>query len=278
MDNELRQLQLTQLEILKVIDAICKKNNIKYSLYAGTLLGAVRHQGFIPWDDDLDICMSRKNYNKFIKVWNKENPVGYLLQDKNNSPNYTQSFLKIRKKHTTFLQDGEPATQYHIGIFVDVFPIDRMPKKGIDRLLFQIECILYQLYTKGYTPTIGSKVEKIISKLFLSVVPKSKYKIITAYLYKKIIRHNRNNKNHCVAIETLSTIITPLPVTLMNTYENIKFEDGDFMCFKQWDEYLTLKFGDYMKLPPEDERKPLHKPKIVDFENDYFEHIQKYVK
>ena len=68
MEQQLRRLQLTQLEILKVIDKICREHDIPYSLYAGTLLGAVRHQGFIPWDDDLDICMSRANYNRFLKV------------------------------------------------------------------------------------------------------------------------------------------------------------------------------------------------------------------
>ena len=104
MDNTLRQLQLTQLSILKVIDKLCRKWEIRYSLYAGTLLGAVRHSGFIPWDDDLDICMAREEYDRFLAAWEKEPPEGYLLQNKKNTPAFTQSFTKIRKDHTAFLQ------------------------------------------------------------------------------------------------------------------------------------------------------------------------------
>ena len=99
MDNKLRKLQLIQTEMLEVVDVFCKKHNIPYSLYAGTLLGAVRHQGFIPWDDDLDICMSRENYNRFIELWTKEKPKGYILQNKETDPEFTQSFTKIRKEN-----------------------------------------------------------------------------------------------------------------------------------------------------------------------------------
>ena len=102
MEQQLRRLQLTQLEILKVIDKICREHDIPYSLYAGTLLGAVRHQGFIPWDDDLDVCMSRANYNRFLEVWEQVQPEGYLLQNKENAPEFPQSFSKIRKLDTTF--------------------------------------------------------------------------------------------------------------------------------------------------------------------------------
>ena len=93
-----------QLDILNLIDQVCSKNDLQYSLYAGTLLGAVRHKGFIPWDDDLDICMPREDYEKFLKIWKDEDHPGYILQNKRNTPLFTQSFTKIRKDHTTFLQ------------------------------------------------------------------------------------------------------------------------------------------------------------------------------
>lgn len=273
MQDKLRKLQLTQLEILKVIDELCKKHKISYSLYAGTLLGAVRHKGFIPWDDDIDICMSRKNYNRFIQVWNAERPEGYLLQNKDNTPNFSQSFSKIRKDHTTFWQKGESCDKYHIGIFVDIFPIDKMPNGKINRILFQLQCILYQLYTREHAPINGSRIEKNISNILLKAVPRSKHTYVRKLLEKKILRHNRCYTNDTIAIEILSTIKTPLPSNLLNNYTYLQFEDREFMCFAQWDTYLKLKFGDYMQLPPEKDRGWKHKPLCLDFERNYDEII-----
>ena len=145
MDDKLRRLQLTQLEILEYVDSFCKDNNIKYSLYAGTLLGAVRHQGFIPWDDDLDICMPRNEYDKFIRLWNDNEHEKYFLQNKENTPTFTQSFTKIRKKNTNFLQEDDLGMDYHTGIFIDVFPVDRIPNGKIAKKIFQLRCMVYLL-------------------------------------------------------------------------------------------------------------------------------------
>ena len=158
MDDILRRIKKIQLEILIQIDRICKKHKIHYSLYAGTMLGAVRHKGFIPWDDDLDICMLRNDYNKFLKVWKKENTNGYILQNKDIEPNFTQSFSKIRKDHTTFIQAEWEQGKYHTGIFVDIFPIDRIPKKKIQRGLFYWRCLKYQLYMRESVPDRKSVV------------------------------------------------------------------------------------------------------------------------
>src|SRR5690606_8901345 len=101
MDQDiLRRLQLTQLEIMRFVDTICKEHNIKYTLYAGTALGAVRHGGFIPWDDDLDIAMERKEYEKFISIWNKIKPNGYHLQNSMVDDKSTINFVKVRKDNT----------------------------------------------------------------------------------------------------------------------------------------------------------------------------------
>lgn len=273
MDETLRKLQLTQLEILKVVDHICRKNNIRYSLYAGTLLGAVRHKGFIPWDDDLDICMPRKDYIRFIKVWNKEKPDGYLLQNKENCPKFTQSFTKIRKEHTTFLQAVDPVDQYHVGIFIDVFPVDRIPKGKLNRVIFQVRCILYQLYVKEYIPPKGNIFEKMIARCVLNLVPKSLHARIRKRLFKQIIRYNKNKENPTILIESLKSILTPLPSSLGDEYIELPFEDSKFQCFKQWDGFLKAWYGDYMQLPHENERIGIHDAQIIDFDHDYTEHM-----
>lgn len=270
----LRRIQLTQLEILKYIDAFCRKNKIRYSLYGGTLLGAVRHQGFIPWDDDLDICMPREDYEQFIVLWENDKCNKFILQNKDNTPGFNQSFTKIRKKHTMFLQDVDQPKLYHTGIFVDVFPVDRMPAEGVGRYLFQLECIVYQICTKEYVLKSSNKLVENLSKVFLLATSER----TRFYLRNKLIARIKNNNNHnnysIVAIENMKAIRTPFPPDLMDEYIEIEFEDDVFMCIKQYDLWLNKIYGDYMKLPPEEERVGLHNLIAVDFEHDYDECIK----
>lgn len=271
MNNELKKLQLTELEILKVIDDFCNKHNIEYSLYAGTMLGAVRHHGFIPWDDDLDICMSRENYDRFIAEWNCSAPKGYILQNKDNTPAFSQSFSKIRKENTTFFQELDTPGQYHMGIFVDVFPIDRMPNGVIKKQLFYFRCMKYQLLTREFIPPKGNLFIRIVSKMILWITPKKSRQRKRNNLLDKITQYNNESCNNMVAIETVSTFRTPLPMDLLDTFISIDFEDGIFKCSKKYEEYLRIKYSDYMQLPPVDERTWTHHPIIIDFEHNYEE-------
>ena len=274
MENKLRQLQLTQLEILKLVDSLCQKHCIPYSLYAGSLLGAVRHQGFIPWDDDLDICMSRYNYNRFLAVWEQEAPEGYILQNKENSPQFTQSFTKIRKENTTFLQDMSEAGKYHTGIFLDVFPIDRAPENKLQFLLFRWNCLNYQLLTREFIPPKGSLAEKIIAGLILFVTPASIRAKKRCKLLEKITQFSNVENLPVIAIETSASLRTLYPANMLSEYVQLPFESGHFSCFMHWDDNLKRKFGDYMQLPPEEERAWKHHPVVIDFEHDYEELIQ----
>lgn len=265
INSELRSLQLVQLEMLKIVHDICVKNNIRYSLYAGTLLGAVRHKGFIPWDDDLDICMSRDDYNRFIALWPSEKPEGYILQNKENSPGFTQSFTKIRKDHTTFLQSNEERGKYHVGIFIDIFPIDRIPDGKLNRIFFLWNCLRYQLYMRGFVPPKGNLVEKIVATILLKCVSEGKRYKECNLLLNRITRFNKNSNFSTVAIETFQSMRQPLPSSLMEQFVYLPFESGEYMCSKEWDAFLQKKYDDYMVLPPENERVWKHHPLIVDF-------------
>ena len=265
MDNKLRKLQLTQTEMLDVVDAFCKEHNIPYSLYAGTLLGAVRHKGFIPWDDDLDICMSRNNYNKFIELWTQSKPDGFILQNKETDSEFTQSFTKIRKENTSFLQYEWERGKYHTGIFIDIFPIDRIPENKIKKRFFYWHTMQYQLLTREFIPPKSNIIVKTVSKILLWVTPKDKRSFKRKKLLEKIVQYNSNIKLGTVAIETMASMKKIYSKNMLDEYVFLTFEGRDFMCFKEWEHYLTNKFGDYMQLPPEEERSWRHHPIILDF-------------
>lgn len=262
---------MTQLEILKVFDRFCRNHGLKYSLYAGSLIGVIRHKAFIPWDDDLDVCMARDEYDRFIMLWSQQSPEGYILQNKENTPQFWQSFTKIRKKHSTYLQEEREAGKYHTGIFLDVFPLDRIPNGRFKRILYKWNCMKYQLLTREFIPPKGSAFIRLGAASILACTPKRRRERARKNALKRITQYNNQFDLEIVAIETMASLRKPFAADMLDTYVDLPFEDGKFMCFEGWDDHLTRKFGDYMQLPPEEERAWKHHPIIIDFEHDYEE-------
>ncbi|MCM0726941.1 LicD family protein [Parabacteroides sp. Y3-G-102] len=126
-ETTLRQAQLVMLRMFKIIDHICRQHNLKYWMCSGTLLGAIRHQGFIPWDDDLDICIIREDYEKFLTIAQTELPKDLFLQTRETDPFYDYLALpcKIRDKNSLIISNGIENKQYNMGLFIDIFPADR---------------------------------------------------------------------------------------------------------------------------------------------------------
>ena len=129
-DADLRRIQLVQLDLLKEVDRICKKCGIRYNIIAGTLLGAVRHGGFIPWDDDADVAMLRREYDRFVLACQKElNTDKYYFQDHHVTPGYRWGYGKLRRKDSLFLREHQEHMPYEQGIFIDIFPLDCVPNE-----------------------------------------------------------------------------------------------------------------------------------------------------
>lgn len=273
-DRLQQQIWATEQGILDVIHQVCTEYGLRYSLAYGTLIGAVRHKGFIPWDDDIDLMMPREDYEKLLAIWNQSAPKDYILQNTRTDPDFTQNFTKIRKDHTTFLQDeAERTKHYHKGIFVDIFPGDRVPSGKIERKIQYIACAINLLYSRGHTSGSGGLVG-ITEKLLLNNASKEKHITRRECAEKKIRCWNGNATLQYVFPSTIECSRKFYPATLFEKMKTIEFNGKQYMCVADPDTILRIEYGDYMQLPPEEERVWTHRPVLIDFEHNYEELTQ----
>lgn len=269
MEQQLILIQKTELEILDIVDDFCSKHDISYSLTYGTLIGAVRHQGFIPWDDDIDLMMMRDQYDKFIRLWQENPPDGFFLQTDETDPPYGNNFLKIRKRGTTFIQsEQEKTVSYHTGIFIDIFPVDRVAPVGRKRKMQYIACQINMLMTRNHVS--GKKGLSGIFEKCLLGLPKSWKKAIKRISYQYKTKWNSLLYNQLPLFwnGTMYGAHTYFIHDLFDEMTKLTFEGKKYSAFSKYDRFLTDYFGDYMTLPPENKRKT-HHPVVVDFSQEY---------
>ena len=266
-DCKLKQLQDIELDILTIFDKFCQAHSICYSLFAGTALGAVRHKGFIPWDDDVDVFMDLKNYDRFISLW-RENPVeGYYLQaadDKQSHINHT----KIRKDGTILASQNEMKTKGHHGIWIDIFPFYKVPVDENKRKQFNRIAYIRILFTRNHIPEKASvliKTAAIISR----ITPKCLKEMIRTGAEKSLRQFDDLNAEF--EYEDISAAIWMnkyYPSTMFDKYTSISFNSHDFQIVADYKKMLEIKYGDYMQLPPLEERVCKHNPEVIEFSDD----------
>lgn len=258
--NDLKHLQKVILEIVKDIDSLCVENNIEYYLIAGTAIGAVRHKGFIPWDDDFDIIMDYQNYSKFLRIAKEklDSTKYYVEEGYVDSPN---PFSKIRLLGTTFQESNEDANSEKCnGIFIDIFNMENAPKGKIARLWQYVCCKLLLticLRERGFVT--NSPIKKL--SLFLSTPLKNK--TIKNYFRKQV------EKYRGIETEYLGSFSGNL------RYKNIFFKRSDFsnpirVPFEDlmlplpsgYNNILTQIYGDYMTPPPKEKQICSHHLKV----------------
>lgn len=270
IDEQINQIWSVELEILDVIHRICTEHGLRYSLAYGTLIGAMRHGGFIPWDDDIDLVMPREDYEKLLAVWHDAAPEGYLLQNTRTDPDFTQNFTKIRKDHTTFLQDDtEREKKYHKGIFVDIFPGDRVAPGKISNLLQHIACAVNLLYTRGYTSGSSGLIGGI--ERFLLALPKSVHPALRDASENFIRRWNGREELLWFFPSTIGSAKNYYTPKLFENIGTVDFCGGAYACVADPDGFLRVDYGDYMQLPPEEARTWTHHPIVIDFSSNYEE-------
>lgn len=262
---ELRDIQLVGLDILKDIHLFCLSNGIRYTLYGGTMLGAIRHLGFIPWDDDVDIAMPRADYDRFIEEYRSENGFQLFCPEKSTS---WLTYARVCDVERTFVKnDWLPWSPYKTGVWVDVFPLDGAPDT-LDETSVKLSRLipLWKLLSR-FRMIRGS-----------SLFRKQNFHQYSNYMYAKLVYQLKKPDSEKIRNQYIA-ICKEIPFGATEHYINcsflgygireyqsisdfrsiitVPFEDASFHCIEGYHEHMTKKYGNYM-IPPEGKERTLH--------------------
>ncbi|MCZ0862470.1 LicD family protein [Methanocorpusculum vombati] len=256
MNNQLRKLQLVQLIILLEVNRICEKHSIRYILTGGTLLGAVRHQGFIPWDDDIDIAMPREEYEKFLSACSTELTHPFYLLNSQTERNYVYPFLKICLDDTIALEGYLARIPMHKGVWIDIFPYDNFPDGKIQAsvYLFLRKYFLSAMSVlRNYFPTTSPfrKLYRYCATLPVRYLSDNRLVLIRERVYSHY--NTQQTKKKIAAAFSAKTDI--MDADIFDAVMSLPFEGFFFPVPVKYHNVLTNVYGDYLTLPPEDKRQ-----------------------
>lgn len=258
-DEQLYNLHNVEKEILTEVITLCEENNLAYFVDWGTLLGTVRHQGFIPWDDDVDISMPRNDYNTFLEIATKKLRPGYVLQHFSTDPLTPQYCAKVRKDGTKFVEEYAINLPIHQGVFIDIYPIDNLPNDTkISRKYQRKATILKQLFIAKVVRQ-PSYHKKAIKKILLSCVRKVIAFIIVGiprqYIFRQLDRHlQQYNSIQCEKVSCIGTSRGEHFREDIYPLETSRFEDLIVRVPHNQKQILEDEYGDFLILPPKEER------------------------
>ena len=266
--EQLQRVQELEMENLQVLKDVCEKMGIRFFAYGGTLIGAVRHKGFVPWDDDLDVAMFRADYDRFGAEAHKYLPETHVLQTPHNDPKSPYTYFKLRMKGTKYVEYGYHKLNTEQGVYVDIYPIDDLPD---DNELYYKQFKQYQLMSKLYdwrqcpylsnqSRSIKAIAKKLIKRCVWAMLQLVPQKYLVRKLDQTATAYNGTQSRR------KGNLSYPKPVNVF--YDVLPLETGEFngqhiYLPGGWDQHLTSRYGDYMQLPPEEARLG-HRPYILD--------------
>lgn len=260
----LKELQQFSLEILKDVAGFCERNGIKYSLGYGTLLGAVRHKGFIPWDDDVDIMMPREDYERFRTIYKSDR---YSFIDSRNTSDCYIAFGRVCDMDRTLASSCIPWVKRDVGVWIDIFPVDRVPddKGTFDRIYDSLMLLMKFNVGIRRVHAVSSSKFSIRKRLKIWMLKRTHPRLI-----------KRDPADIVKDMNTIISLVSPAKSghwsqlccpdvgtneffedNEINEYIKLPFEDSEFFVWKGYDKILRDSYGDFMQLPPKNKRKPL---------------------
>lgn len=268
--NRPNEHQTVLLSMLKDLDAVCQEHNIHYQLFAGTALGAVRHQGFVPWDDDIDVIMLREEYERFFREAAPDlDPERYFVQ-KEFTEHWPMQFSKLRLNGTACIEKFHAKDALmHQGVGLDIFPCDNLAKgEGKRRLQFLASKVVIAkaLYTRGY------ETNSLVKKVFMQgcrILPSAPFR-------KMVVRAGEKNSGMVHSFFGCGSKYEKniFPREWMEETVMMPFEDGTFPVTAHYDELLTKLYGDYRTLPKPEEIKKKEHVAILDLHRPYTEYLE----
>lgn len=264
--SSLRKIHEAELEVLKDFIKICDENNLRCMMLGGTMLGAVRHKGFIPWDDDIDMGMPRNDYERFIEIFKENSNKNLYLNYYKNQQEYITYPLKLESTKVKLI-NRSGSIERTVNVWIDIFPLDGMPNGNIKRKVHQIRLLvcraLMQLAQFKYVAVNYKKrpwYEASIIK-FAELFPIISKVLSNSYFANEIDRllkkYPFENANHIVNFMGAYKFREMFPKNIYNETSLYPFEDMILPGCKDYDFYLKQMYGDYMKVP-EDKDKNKH--------------------
>ena len=267
---DLRRLQLMQLKILKEFVRVCRKHDFRFYIMNGTCLGAIRHKGFIPWDDDIDVGMYAEDYDRFIRCSEDFGP-DFFLQTIDTDPEFKTMIARIRLNGTTIIEKDYINADIHHGVFIDVYPLFGYPSDKVKAQMRSWESLLYRMLLLEEAPRNHGKAAKIVGTLACKAIPRGMQRSLVRSIHRKL--RGEPSDTRYVAF------LYGMDVHLFHTikYERawfgepvmVPFEDMVLPAPTDWDSYLRLRYNDYRQLPPKEKQNSYHSFEFVDLDHSY---------